>query len=94
MFFGESVSQNFTLDHPNPSFMSGTVATPSGSAELPGVIGTWRAIVEKHALPVLGELPVSEVAVEDVLRVLRPIWGITGSLPRGRIETVLVMPVR
>jgi len=52
----------------------------------------WRATVEKHALPVLGELPVSEVAVEDVLRVLRPIWARTpetASRLRGRIETVL-----
>jgi len=94
MFFGESVSQHFTLDHSNPSFMLRRVTAPYGSAELTGVIGTWRATVEKHALPVLGELPVSEVAVEDVLRVLRPIWGKTASLPRGRIETVLVMPVR
>ncbi|WP_372622481.1 tyrosine-type recombinase/integrase [Falsiroseomonas sp.] len=52
----------------------------------------WRATVEKHALPILGDLPVAEVSVEDVLRVLRPIWAKipeTASRLRGRIETIL-----
>ncbi|MBS7790086.1 integrase arm-type DNA-binding domain-containing protein [Roseococcus sp. SDR] len=52
----------------------------------------WRATLEKHALPILGELPVSEVAGDDVMRVLRPIWAKTpetASRLRGRIETVL-----
>jgi hypothetical protein len=51
----------------------------------------WRATLEKHALPILGELPVSEVAGDDVMRVLRPIWAKTpetASRLRGRIETV------
>lgn len=52
----------------------------------------WRATLEKHALPVLADLPVSEVGLEEVLRVLRPIWAKTpetASRLRGRIETVL-----
>jgi integrase len=52
----------------------------------------WRATLEKHALPVLGKLPASEVTVDDVLRVLRPIWAATPETAarlRGRIETVL-----
>jgi integrase len=52
----------------------------------------WKATLEKHALPILGKLPVSEVTVDDVMRVLRPIWSVTpetASRLRGRIETVL-----
>jgi integrase len=52
----------------------------------------WRATLEKHALPSLGDVPVSEVAVDDVVRVLRPIWAKTpetASRLRGRIEAVL-----
>ena len=52
----------------------------------------WRATLEKHALPVLGDVPVAEVATDDVMRVLRPIWSKTpetASRLRGRIETVL-----
>jgi integrase len=52
----------------------------------------WRATLETHALPVLGDLPVAEVTLDDVLRVLRPIWSKTpetASRLRGRIEAVL-----
>ncbi|WP_431283155.1 tyrosine-type recombinase/integrase [Humitalea sp. 24SJ18S-53] len=52
----------------------------------------WRATLETHALPKIGELPVSEVTTDDVMAVLRPIWTRTpetASRLRGRIETVL-----
>jgi integrase len=52
----------------------------------------WRATLEKHALPILGDMAVSEVQADDVLRVLRPIWTKvpeTASRLRGRIEIVL-----
>lgn len=52
----------------------------------------WRQTLEKRAIPVLGKLPVSEVAVDDVLRVLRPIWAKTPETAtrlRGRMEAVL-----
>lgn len=52
----------------------------------------WRATLEKHALPILGDMPVSEVATHDVLRVLRPFWAKTTETAtrlRGRIEIVL-----
>ena len=52
----------------------------------------WRATLETHAYPILGKLPVSEIATDDVLRVLRPIWARipeTASRLRGRIEAVL-----
>jgi integrase len=52
----------------------------------------WRATVEKHALPILGDLPVSEIGTDDVLRVLRPIWSKvpeTANRLRNRIEAIL-----
>lgn len=52
----------------------------------------WKQTLEAHAYPIIGKLPVSEVATDDVLRVLRPIWGKipeTASRLRGRIEAVL-----
>jgi hypothetical protein len=52
----------------------------------------WRATLETHAYPILGNLPVSEIMTDDVVRVLRPIWSKvpeTASRLRGRIEAVL-----
>ena len=52
----------------------------------------WRATLEQLAFPVLGKMAVSEIAVQDVLRVLHPIWTDrteTASRLRGRIEAVL-----
>lgn len=52
----------------------------------------WRATLEQLANPVLGKLPISEIAVQDVLQVLHPIWASkteTASRLRGRIESVL-----
>lgn len=52
----------------------------------------WRATLDTYAVPVLGQLSVSEIDVSDVLRVLEPIWTTkteTASRLRGRIEAVL-----
>jgi integrase len=52
----------------------------------------WRATLEAHALPVIGDLPVAAVGTDEVLRVLRPIWERipeTASRVRQRIEAVL-----
>jgi integrase len=52
----------------------------------------WRATLARHAYPVLGDLPVTEVDTAAVLRVLRPIWTKTpetASRLRGRIEAVM-----
>lgn len=52
----------------------------------------WRSTLDSYAGPVLGVLPVSQIAVADVLRVLEPIWLAkteTASRLRGRIEAVL-----
>jgi integrase len=52
----------------------------------------WTATLETYAFPLIGALPVSEVQVSDVLRVLEPIWTTkaeTASRVRQRIEGVL-----
>ncbi len=52
----------------------------------------WLATLEAHAFPVIGDLPVSAIGTDDVLRVLRPIWERipeTASRVRQRIEAVL-----
>ena len=52
----------------------------------------WEATLAAYARPVLGDMPVADVAVGDVLRVLEPIWATkteTATRVRGRIEAVL-----
>ena len=52
----------------------------------------WSATLEQYAFPVLGDLPVTDITTDGVLRVLRPIWNTkpeTASRVRGRIERVL-----
>lgn len=52
----------------------------------------WRATLDTYAAPILGPKLVSDIAVQDVLRVLEPIWKTkteTASRLRGRIENVL-----
>ena len=52
----------------------------------------WLQQLERHAFPVLADLPVDQIGREQVLRVLSPIWGrkldISRKL-RGRIRAVL-----
>jgi integrase len=52
----------------------------------------WRATLEAHAFPVIGDLPVTSIGTNEVLQVLRPIWDRipeTASRLRQRIEAVL-----
>lgn len=52
----------------------------------------WRSTLETYAVPNLGKMLVQDIAVQDVLRVLEPIWHSkteTASRLRGRIEAVL-----
>lgn len=52
----------------------------------------WRSTLDNYAIPVLGNMAVSDIDVSDVLRVLEPIWTTkteTASRLRGRIEAVL-----
>jgi integrase len=52
----------------------------------------WLKVFETYALPSLGRLDVADITVQDVLRVLEPIWTEktdTAKRLRGRIENVL-----
>jgi integrase len=52
----------------------------------------WRSTLDTYAIPVLGPKLVAEITLQDVLRVLEPIWQgktETASRLRGRIEAVL-----
>lgn len=52
----------------------------------------WTATLEAYAYPEIGEKDVGEIGIDDVLRVLRPIWTSkteTATRLRGRIESVL-----
>jgi integrase len=52
----------------------------------------WRSTLETYAYPVLGDKAVRDIATDDVVRVLRPIWvkkPETASRLRGRIEVIL-----
>jgi integrase len=52
----------------------------------------WRNTLASYVYPVMGELPVADVATAHVMQILEPIWADkpeTASRIRGRIETVL-----
>ena len=52
----------------------------------------WRATLDNYAVPELGGMFVSEISVQDIQRVLEPIWLTkteTASRLRGRLEAVL-----
>lgn len=52
----------------------------------------WENTLKTYAIPVLGQMLVDEITVQDVLRVLEPIWRTkteTADRVRGRIEAVL-----
>ena len=53
---------------------------------------SWWQTLERHAFPILGDMPVDRIGREDVLQVLTPIWGVrmeTARRLRQRIRTVL-----
>ena len=53
---------------------------------------SWWQTLERHAFPVLGDMPVDRIGREDVLRVLTPIWSVrmeTARRVRQRTRTVL-----
>jgi integrase len=55
-------------------------------------IAQWKSTLQTYASPVLGKMRVDEITIEDILKVLKPIWiskPETASRLRGRIEKVL-----
>jgi Phage integrase family. len=54
--------------------------------------GQWTSTIRAYASPVIGKMPVDAIGLDEVLRVLKPIWETkseTASRLRGRIESVL-----
>jgi integrase len=52
----------------------------------------WRNTLHTYAIPIIGDMDIAEIATEDVLRVLEPIWQSkpeTALRVRGRIENIL-----
>lgn len=52
----------------------------------------WKSSVERYALPHIGDLLVNDLTVQDMLRVLEPVWHDkteTASRVRARIEAIL-----
>lgn len=52
----------------------------------------WRSTLDTYAAPILGKMNVAHIGMQDVLRVLEPIWSDkteTASRLRGRVEAVL-----
>ena len=55
-------------------------------------IKNWLPILERHAMPHIGDMPVDRIGREDVLRILTPLWGTrieTARRVRQRVRTVL-----
>ena len=55
-------------------------------------IKSWLPILDRHAMPHIGDMPVDRIGREDVLRVLTPIWGTrieTARRVRQRVRAVL-----
>lgn len=52
----------------------------------------WRSSIERYALPHIGDMLVDDLAMQDMLRVLEPVWHErteTASRVRSRIEAIL-----
>lgn len=52
----------------------------------------WQSTLDAYASPVIGKLAVGSIGLDEVLRILRPVWKEkpeTASRLRGRIEAVL-----
>lgn len=55
-------------------------------------IAQWESTLKTYCGPIIGRKPVNSITIEDVLRVLQPLWTSkpeTASRLRGRIEKVL-----
>ena len=48
---------------------------------------SWKKTLQRHAFPVLGDMPVDRIGREDVLRVLAPIWGTRCFTKRDYVPT-------
>ncbi|WP_284946019.1 tyrosine-type recombinase/integrase [Acidisoma cladoniae] len=68
------------------------LAAHSPSWRNPKHVAQWEATLKAHAYPAIGDFLVSNIDVDAVLNVLKPIWAKTpetASRLRGRIEAIL-----
>jgi integrase len=73
------------------------VAEALVSAQQPGwtsgkTLASWRLTLDKHAYPVLGDLPVADVTRDEVVAALNPVWTAqpaTGRKLQRRIAAIL-----
>ncbi len=52
----------------------------------------WKRSLARYAQPVLGKLPVDQIELDDILKVLEPMWTdttVTASRVQGRIKSIL-----
>ena len=52
----------------------------------------WESTLRLHASPVIGTLPIRDVALPHIMKILEPIWRDkteTATRIRGRVETVI-----
>lgn len=58
----------------------------------PKAAAQWQSTLSTYAIPIIGDMQVADIDVQDIVRVLKPIWETkteTASRLRGRIERVL-----
>jgi integrase len=51
----------------------------------------WRAGIEAHAFPVIGERPVSEITHDEIVAVLKPIWHETPETARRVLQRMEII---
>jgi integrase len=68
------------------------IDTHGSSWRNPKHIQQWRNTIDSYANPIIGSIPVADVALSHIMLVLEPIWKSkteTASRLRGRLESVL-----
>ena len=51
----------------------------------------WRAGIEAHAFPVIGDRPVSEITHDEIIAVLKPIWHVTPETARRVLQRMEII---
>lgn len=80
------------LSHTFQAVAERCIASKAPGWSNPKTAAQWLSSLSHDVFPTIGSKPVSMVNVDDVLRVLEPIWTLkpeTASRVRGRIESVL-----
>lgn len=45
-------------------------------------LASWRLTLDKHGYPAIGDVPIAEVGREQVIRALKPVWGVQPATAR------------